>query len=319
MVRQAAFVVSPDILDLVYGQEALAWVQERTGAIPLVLHPDQFPTGLEDVEVLFASWGAPTLSDDTIAAMPKLKLVLYGAGFPAFAPDTFWKHGIPLSTAKGANAIPVVEYAVSVIHLSLKQFWKMTAATRAGIWNKPKGLPGSYQTQVGLIGFGEIGRRIAEKLSHTDLKVVVHDPFLPDLESMPLEELFASSDVVSLHAPNVPINQGLVGEGLLRSMKPGATLINTSRGALIREDDLALVARERPDLSFVLDVTHPEPPAPSSPLWSLPNVVLTPHLAGSEGRECRRMGQMMLDELDRFLSGQPLQHLYPFERIGHIA
>jgi phosphoglycerate dehydrogenase-like enzyme len=123
-----------------------------------------------------------------------------------------------------------------------------------------------------------------------------------------LAELFATSDVVSLHAPVLPATRKVVGTDLLRSMKHDATLINTARGALIDEDALIAVLRERADLFAVLDVTDPEPPLPGSPLFTLPNVVVTPHLAGTLNTERRRHGRLMAEELARFVAGQPLQH-----------
>jgi phosphoglycerate dehydrogenase-like enzyme len=89
-------------------------------------------------------------------------------------------------------------------------------------------------------------------------------------------------------------------------MKPGATFINTGRGGLVRESEMAEVLRARPELWAVLDVTELEPPLPDSPLFELRNVVLTPHIAGSMGPECRRLGIMMVDEVERYLAGQPL-------------
>ncbi len=93
----------------------------------------------------------------------------------------------------------------------------------------------------------------------------------------------------------------------LSSMKPGATFLNTARGAIVREEEMIDVARTRPDLQFILDVTHPEPPTPGSPLFTLPNVIVTPHIAGSMDNECRRMGRAMVDELRRYLAGEPLR------------
>ena len=127
-------------------------------------------------------------------------------------------------------------------------------------------------------------------------------------ESVPLHDLFERSDVVSLHTPWLPETEKMVGASLLRSMKRGATLINTARGAIIDEDALCVVLRERPDLTAVLDVTHPEPPVADSPLRSLPNAVLTPHIAGSMGPEIARMGQWMSAEMLRHLRGRPLRH-----------
>ena len=126
------------------------------------------------------------------------------------------------------------------------------------------------------------------------------------LRLVTLEELFARCDVVSLHVPLLPSTRGLVTARLVASMKPNATLINTARGAIL-EPAVVSVLSQRPDLQAVLDVTDPEPLPAGSLLRSLPNVTLTPHVAGSVGRECRRLGDMMVDELRRFVAGQPLQ------------
>jgi phosphoglycerate dehydrogenase-like enzyme len=128
-----------------------------------------------------------------------------------------------------------------------------------------------------------------------------------DVTLVGLEELFRVSDVVSIHAPSLETTRGMITGDLIASMKPGATLINTARGAVVHEAELLAVAERRPDLQFVLDVTDPEPPVAGSSIFTLPNVVYTPHIAGSRDRECRRMGALMLEELKRYLAGQPLQ------------
>src|SRR5690606_8819626 len=114
------------------------------------------------------------------------------------------------------------------------------------------------------------------------------------------------SDVVSLHSPWLPETVGMITGDHFRQMKPYASFINTARGAIIREAEMIAVLQDRPDLTALLDVTYPEPPAPGSPLYTLPNVVLTPHIAGSMDMECRRMGRYMVDELQRFLHDEPL-------------
>jgi phosphoglycerate dehydrogenase-like enzyme len=93
----------------------------------------------------------------------------------------------------------------------------------------------------------------------------------------------------------------------IASMKQGATFINTARGAIVRENEMIEVLKQRPDLQAVLDVTYPEPPAAGSPLYTLPNVILTPHIAGSMDAECRRMGRYMVEELRRYVAGKPLR------------
>ena len=110
----------------------------------------------------------------------------------------------------------------------------------------------------------------------------------------------------------------ITGE-LIVSMKPYASLINTSRGAVINEPEMIDVLTRRPDLQAMLDVTHPEPPASDSPLFSLPNVVLTPHIAGSFGHEVRRHARYMLEECRRYQSGEPLLHEITREMAEHMA
>ncbi|HEX5913713.1 MAG TPA: NAD(P)-dependent oxidoreductase, partial [Rubrobacter sp.] len=112
---------------------------------------------------------------------------------------------------------------------------------------------------------------------------------------------------------------GMILGSHIASMKRNATLINTSRGAVVREAEMVDVLEERLDLWAVLDVTHPEPPEPDSRLYDLPNVVLTPHIAGSLGSECRRMGRLVVDELRRSVAGEPLEHEITRERAALLA
>lgn len=122
-----------------------------------------------------------------------------------------------------------------------------------------------------------------------------------------LEEAFRQADVISLHAPDKPSTNGMITGRHFSSMKDSATFINTARPALVRQDEMIEVLRQRPDLTAVLDVCEPEPAPVTSPLFALPNVVLTPHIAGSLGPECRRMGHYMLEELKRYIAGEPLK------------
>ncbi len=103
------------------------------------------------------------------------------------------------------------------------------------------------------------------------------------------------------------------------SMKPNACFINTARGAVVREQEMIEVLKQRADLYAILDVTHLEPPEPDSPLYALPNVVLTPHIAGSLDRECQRMGRIVVEELERYLRGEPLKWAISREQAARLA
>jgi len=210
----------------------------------------------------------------------------------------------------------VAAYTLGQVLLALKLTWHYARSVRRdGRWEHSLPVFGGCGSTVGIISLGRIGRRVCELLKPFDVNVIAHDPFVDaksaedlDAELVSLAELFARADVVSLHAPNLPETKGMVTGEHLSAMKKYATFINTARGAIVREGEMLDVLRSRPDLMAVLDVTDPEPPAPDSPLWELDNVVLTPHIAGSLGPECARMGWMMVGEMKHYLAGEPLEH-----------
>jgi len=282
---------------------------------------------LAQADYLLSTWGVPRLDADFLAAAPRLKGLFYAAGaVKGFVTPEFFARGILLSSAVKANAIPVMEYAVATIILSLKNVWRHSREIRrTREWKRLK-MQGAYRSKVGLVSLGAVGRLTAEKLGGYDLEVLAYDPFAtPEsaaalgVRLLPLEDLFAQSDVVSLHTPWLPETENLVGESLLRSMKSGATILNTSRGAVIDEAALCRVLAERQDLTAVLDVTDPEPPASDSPLFDLDNVFLTPHIAGSMMGEVARMGSWMVEELLRHIQGQPLQHVVTEDMLKRAA
>ncbi|MFH0919814.1 MAG: hydroxyacid dehydrogenase [Fibrobacterota bacterium] len=277
---------------------------------------DQDPSVLAKAECLFSSWGMAKMDAAFLDAAPNLRAVFYGAGsIRGIVTEAFWERGIIITSAYAANAVPVAEFTLSQILFSLKQGWHFVLRTKQdGRFPKPLSIAGAYQTTVGLVSLGMIGRKVARLLQSFDVNVIAYDPFVTALdmsglnvESCSLPELFQRADVVSLHTPCLKETEGIITGRLLASMKPGATFINTSRGKVVCEPEMIAVLRQRPDLFAVLDVTWPEPPEPGSPLYALPNVVLTPHIAGSMDAECRRMGRFMVDEFKRYLKNEPLQ------------
>lgn len=271
---------------------------------------------LARAEVILGTWGMPRMDGEFLDAAPNLRAVFYAAGsVKGFVTPEVFLRGITVANANKANAIPVAEYAVSAIILSLKRFWQHALKThRTKTWQHLP-VPGAYRSVIGLVSLGAVGRLTAERLRAYELEVLAYDPFATAEQAaalgvrlVSLEELFSRSDVVSLHAPWLPETENLVDGRLLRLMKPGATLLNTSRGAVVNEPALCEVLAERADLTAVLDVTRPEPPSPDSPLFHLDNVFLTPHISGSMGGEVARMGVWMVEEMGRFLAGEILQH-----------
>jgi phosphoglycerate dehydrogenase-like enzyme len=316
---KALYILKPHAFHMIYGPAE----QAEIGRLVDVIAPHQTsesvlkrPDLLAQVDIIFSGWGAPLMDRKFLEQTPNLKAVFYGSGsVRTFVTDDFWAKGIVLSNASAANAVPVSEFTLASILLSLKLTWRWAAANK-GLTTPPNraDIPGVYGSTVGMISLGKIGRLVLERLKPFNLKVVVYDPFLQEeeaaelnVELASLNEVFRRADVVSLHTPLLPETVGMIREEHFAAMKPNATFINTARGAIVDEPGLISVLQKRPDIQALLDVTYPEPPIEGSPFYSLPNVTLTPHIAGSVNDECRRMGQYMIEELKCYLSHQPMQ------------
>jgi phosphoglycerate dehydrogenase-like enzyme len=282
---------------------------------------------LGDVEVLLTGWGCPAISPEVLAAAPKLQAIIHAAGsVKGFVDPVVFDRGIQVSSAVVANALPVAEFTVATIILSGKRAFRLGAEYKASKHRPdPSNVPGNYGSTVGLLGASRIGRMVAERLRAFDLEVLISDPYLSQAEAaelgaelVELDQLFSRSDILSVHAPLLPQTVGLVDARLLGLLRDGSVLINTARGRII---DAAALERECESgrIDAVLDVTDPEPLPPDSLLLQLPNVFLTPHLAGAVGNEVARLGELAVGELERFAAGAPLLHAITAADFGRIA
>lgn len=279
---------------------------------------------LRHVEVLITGWGCPRLDDEFLGAAPKLRAILHAAGsVKAHVTQAVWERGIVVSSAAMMNAIPVAEYTLAAVLLAGKgaftlreQYRSQRSFTLAQINTDV----GNYGRRVGIIGASRIGRQVIELLKPFDFEVRVYDPYAEDLgdQGVDLPELLATSDIVSVHAPAIPETHHLLDRDRLALLRDGAVLINTARGELV--DTEALVAElRRSRISAVLDVTDPEPLFAESPLYDLPNVFLTPHIAGSHGNELARLGACAAEELERLVAGHPLLHRVEWADLRRVA
>ena len=311
------YVLSTAALDLIYGPAERERIARHVESVAPPMTADDLrrrPELLRGVDVLLSGWGGPRLDAELLAHADRLRAFFYGAGtIKALMSDAAWDRGLLVTSAFAANAVPVAEFTLAQIILCLKNVWRTASVSRFPPATPRPAPAGCFRSTVGLLSLGAIGRLVAEKLRDSlDVRVLAHDPFADpsaaaalNVELVDLQTLFAACDVVSVHTPWLPETEGLVTGELLASMRPGASFVNTARGAVVDEPAMARVLQARPDLLAVLDVTHPEPPAADSPLRTLANVVLTPHVAGSLGAECRRMGAFVADEVERFAAGRP--------------
>jgi phosphoglycerate dehydrogenase-like enzyme len=281
-------------------------------------------------EVLLTGWGCPRLDASVLARASRLRAVVHAAGtVKGHVDPACFARGVRVSSAAAANAVPVAEYALAAILLAgkrafrLQRLYRETRALR--LWWREVPALGNYGTVVGVVGASRIGRLVLERLRPFDFHRLVYDPFLAaeearalGAESTDLDDLLRRADVVSLHAPLLPETRGLLDRRRLALLRDGAVLVNTARGALVDGDALRdeLVSGR---IDAVLDTTEPEVLPGDSPLYDLPNVFLTPHVAGAMGNETRRLSELALDELARFVRGEPFAHEVRLDDLARIA
>ena len=285
---------------------------------------------LRDVEVLVTGWGCPPLDAEALRAAPRLRAVVHTAGsVRAHVTQECWDRDIEVSSAASANALPVAEYTLAMILLTGKRVLERAreyraTRSRANALHTPPDV-GNFGRTVGILSASLIGRRVIELLRPHDLRVLLHDPYVSAAEAarlgvtaVGLGELFASSDVISVHTPLLPATRGLVSADLIAAMRPDAVLINTARGAVVDQDALAEAAAAG-RVRAVLDVTDPEVLPPWHPLWDSDHVLITPHLAGSQGNEWRRLADLAVAEVARWAAGAGFAHQVRRERLGRTA
>lgn len=299
-----------------------AWA-ELDGFAEVVHHDSDEPADKSDLVDLLAdargcitSWGVAQLDPDVVAAAPSLSAMAHmGSSVKRFVSPALFESGVKVTSAGITLARDVAETTLGLMIVGRKRIWPLGRHVSEGgwrdspVWDQWDARELGRST-VGIVGASNVGRHVIELLGAFEVDILVADPFLTPadasalgVEVVPLEELAGRADVVSLHAPANDATFQMIDAEILARMKDGVTLINTARGELI--DEQALVAELRTGRLFAfLDVTDPEPPAMDSALRTLPNVVVTPHIAGCI-ENCNRMGELAVEELRRHFAGEP--------------
>jgi phosphoglycerate dehydrogenase-like enzyme len=328
----AVFALEPWARDGAFPPDVLDRLAELVDIDPtLTVTSFQQPTAkkaLSQAEILISGWGCPRIDAAALATAPRLRACIHAAGTVKKHLDpVVFARGLTVSSAAMANAVPVAEYTIAALVLGAKQAF--TRARRytedpSGGWptTMSSGLMGCT---VGIVGASSVGRLVLARLAAFDVTPLLYDPHVtPDeaqrlgAELVDLDTLCRRSDLLSIHAPALPETYHLMDERRLGLMPDGAVLINTARGSLVDTD--ALMRHCRSDrISAILDVTDPEPLPSGHPLLGQPNVFITPHLAGAQGRELRRLGEFATAEIDRLLRGQPLHGSIEAHQLDLIA
>lgn len=258
------------------------------------------------------------VTDDMMRRAPRLRFIQkWGTGYEKIDTGAAARHGIVVAITAGANANTIAEHAITLMLAVLRRVVVADRALREGRWIPAELRPqsrGLFGKTVGIVGFGNIGRAVARQLRGFEAEILYFDPRgraedEADLNAtcLPLNELLARSDIVTLHCPGGEATRNLIDREAIARMKPGAVIINAARGTLIVEPDL-VEALESGHLSGAgLDVFAEEPLREGSPLRRLDNVVLTPHVAGGVVDDVLPMARHALDNIVRFLNGQAIR------------
>ena len=311
-----------------------AW--ERLAAFAEVVHHDgQEPASKADLLTLLpgadaciTSWDVARLDADVVAAAPRLRLLAHmGGSVRRVVSDAVWAWGIRVTSAAPALGQDVAETTVGLILVGVKRIWPLAQHVREGGWRETPWWPARELRGkiVGIVGAGNIGRHVIRLLAPFEPDVLVYDPYLPDAEA---ERGWVSpkrsSTTCCRRGRRGHPARAQPARNRAHDRRPAAGADEGRRadrqhrrGSLF--DEPALVAElSRGRFFAFLDVTDPEPPAADSPLRRLPNVVVTPHLAGCI-ENCTRMGEMAVEELRRFFAGEPPIYEVTPERLAHTS
>ncbi len=289
------------------------------------------PEKYAEVDCIFSTWGTPALTEEQVAKyLPNLKYLFYGAGSVQYFARPYMNNGVRVFSAWQANAVPVAEFTVAQVLLANKGYFAAmqlhSVGRRAEGWEVCNRCPGNYGCRVGIIAAGQIGKMVIRALAARKLEVLVYDPYLSEeaaaqlgARKAELDEIFSTCQTISNHLPNLPATQRMLTYEHFSRMLPDATFINTGRGAQIDDEGLIRALQEVPTRMALIDVTLPEVLPEDHIFYSMPNVLLTPHIAGSLNDEVHRMAQYMIEEYDRVVAGEAPLYEVSFKMLETMA
>lgn len=313
-------ILVPDFLFTYVQGDACTLLE--TCAVVTATRQGDFSGPLEGVEVVMLPWGIPPEARQAILELPTLRWVqTISAGVDAAVIAALRDRDVVLTNASGIFDRPIAETVLTYILMALKRMPEYAALQRERRWRKLAHREAGGLT-VGIVGLGSIGSEVARLCRALGMRVVALRRH-PDRGAAPvdalwpperLDDLLAEADFVVLAVPLTPETEGLIGAAQLRRMRPEAWLINIARGAIVDEPALIQALQEGWIAGAALDVFATEPLPPESPLWSLPNVILTPHQSWSTPHLQEREAALFLDNLRRYLNGEPLLNVVDKQR-----
>lgn len=272
---------------------------------------------LRGADIIVTSWFSPAIDEEILTVCPNLSGVFHAAGSikPVLSEALLAKTDVRMTACAAAIGEGVAESALALAISACKGFFTLDEHVKNGGWDSPD-MPrvvDFYDLMVGIIGGGFVGRHMIKLLKNYHVDVLLYDPTLTHeqaaelgVSKCELNDLLARADVISVHAPSIPATEKMINATNLPLIKDGAVLVNTARGAIF--DEPALIEELQKNRFFAcLDVTDPEPPAADNPLRDMPNVKLTPHIAGTARNGKRRIALHICEEAERFVRGERMR------------
>ena len=281
---------------------------------------DEVVSRVGDAEILITHL-AP-ISSSMLASLPDLKMIAVSRGGPVNIDlDACHARQILVVNTPGRNASAVAEFTIGVILTETRKIRAGHEALRQGVWRDEFYRADTTgrelcEMTVGIAGYGAIGRLVVDLLRVFGCRILVHDPYATlserhagdGVQMASFHDLLAESDVISLHTKVTSETKGMMNADAFGRMKPGALLVNTTRGALCDDDALLSALTEGSLGGAMIDTFTTEPLSKNHPLLKLPNVTLTPHIAGASVRTVTFAAEQVAEEVRRFLAGEPVRN-----------
>jgi len=332
MKPRVLMAVDPKLRDEIFSQDALRRLESFSSATyhpgPGSMTAEELARRIPRFEGLITCWGSPRITPEIVAKAKRLRIISHSAGSvrPYVCDEVFMK-GICVTNASSAIAVSVAETTIGLIIASLRHLFEYDDHLRSGREEKPD-FGASHELTgrtVGIIGMGEVGRRVMAFLKPFSCRILVYDPYksaaeIEEAGGLPaqLGDLMSQSEIVSIHAPNIPSNRRMISRDLLARLRDGAVLVNTARGELIDED--ALIEEVRSGrISCALDVFEANAREVARRLAGAGNVIMTPHIAGKAVETRRRQGEVVVEDMRLFFSGGTPRNIVSKEMLEWMA
>ncbi len=326
------FALSPALRDEIFSRESLrraeSFAETQYFGGPGDMDREQLLAAISDLTGLVTGWGSPRVTEEILAMAPQLRIICHSAGsVRPYVCDQVFERGVCVTNAASAIAVSVAETTIGLMIASLRHLCEYNEHLWKGGTGKFDPGPTHELTgkTVGIVGMGEVGRRVIALLKAFSCRILVFDPYKSAQEvenagglSASLQDVFARSDIVSLHAPDIPSNTHMISKSLLGLLRDHALFVNTARGRLVDEE--ALIEEVRSGrIHCALDVFEGQASEVAKTLSGVRNAILTPRIAGRSVEARRRQGDVVVEDLELFFGGKRPRNLVSKEMMEWMA